>query len=359
MHQSPASPQPWYTSRGLWTGIGLVVSNLLVLFGAAGVIHLTPELTTAVVATWNSILGLAAIVFRWQAQAPLATKRKMREFVAPVLLLFLVFSAAAYAEKQPNARRECIGRELAAAERAGGSTADYDAALYRCLAERQAAPPRSPAGAVTKRAGLAATAEVQRYQGSIDEVGYHPPANVWITWSLGWSNPEFPAVRKRLTPAVAYTRGDDASYFGRYAEGDANGVRGKAMVPCRDHDACGMAAVILHDLMSRWPTEQETKDFAVSNFAEPATCADGIGILGYPICDEPPPPPPCGDGRCSAGGGEDCMSCPADCGACPPEPPVPPDDSSEGGCLEVVEGRPFVPSRDSAGRLNLCLRPLP
>lgn len=35
----------------------------------------------------------------------------------------------------------------------------------------------------------------------------------------------------------------------------------------------------------------------------------------------PPPPPPCPNGFCS--GSETCLTCPADCGACPPTPPPP------------------------------------
>jgi hypothetical protein len=37
--------------------------------------------------------------------------------------------------------------------------------------------------------------------------------------------------------------------------------------------------------------------------------------------DTVPPPPACGNGTCSASLGETCLSCPVDCGTCPPPPP--------------------------------------
>ncbi|MBE7482404.1 MAG: hypothetical protein HS104_20785 [Polyangiaceae bacterium] len=64
-------------------------------------------------------------------------------------------------------------------------------------------------------------------------------------------------------------------------------------------------------------------DIAITN--APGNC--GVGT-------PPEPPPPaaaaCGDGSCDSGSGEDCNTCPGDCGACPAPPSQPqPGASSE------------------------------
>lgn len=66
----------FWKSRTFWTGIGIILSNLLVLGGAAGWFDLTEDQLAAVLAVWNSILGVLAIVFRWDAQAQKLTLTK-------------------------------------------------------------------------------------------------------------------------------------------------------------------------------------------------------------------------------------------------------------------------------------------
>ncbi|OQC38351.1 MAG: hypothetical protein BWX64_01884 [Acidobacteria bacterium ADurb.Bin051] len=74
--------QDFWKSRTFWTALGIVLSNALVLAGALGWLALTAEITTAVLAVWNSILGVLALIFRWEAAGPLTmgiTPRKGRK----------------------------------------------------------------------------------------------------------------------------------------------------------------------------------------------------------------------------------------------------------------------------------------
>jgi hypothetical protein len=66
----------FWKSRTFWTGIGIILSNLLVLGGVVGWFDLTENQLAAVLAVWNSILGVLAIVFRWDAQAQKLTLTK-------------------------------------------------------------------------------------------------------------------------------------------------------------------------------------------------------------------------------------------------------------------------------------------
>lgn len=66
----------FWKSRTFWTGIGIVLSNLLVLGGAVGWFELSEDQLASVLAVWNSILGVLAIVFRWDAQAQKLTLTK-------------------------------------------------------------------------------------------------------------------------------------------------------------------------------------------------------------------------------------------------------------------------------------------
>ena len=66
----------FWKSRTFWTGIGIVLSNLLVLGGAVGWFELSDAQLASVLAVWNSILGVLAIVFRWDAQAQKLTLTK-------------------------------------------------------------------------------------------------------------------------------------------------------------------------------------------------------------------------------------------------------------------------------------------
>lgn len=73
-----APPSPWYSSRTLWVGVGAILSNLIALLGAAGVIQLPEAATAQLLAVWNSLLGVLAIVFRWQASGPLGSSGSSR-----------------------------------------------------------------------------------------------------------------------------------------------------------------------------------------------------------------------------------------------------------------------------------------
>ncbi len=57
----------FWKSKVFWTAIGVIISNALALVGALGTFNLSAEVTTAILAVWNSILGVLAIVFRWGA----------------------------------------------------------------------------------------------------------------------------------------------------------------------------------------------------------------------------------------------------------------------------------------------------
>ena len=65
-------PKVWWRSKVLWMALSVVVSNVLALAGAVGGMGLGPEATAAVLALWNSILGVLAVVFRWTASQPLS-----------------------------------------------------------------------------------------------------------------------------------------------------------------------------------------------------------------------------------------------------------------------------------------------
>lgn len=89
---APPSPAPWYQSRTVWVLLGAVLSNVLAMLGALGVLHLSPEASTAVLGTWNSILAVLGIAFRWTASGPLSsgTSRRSSRLGPLVLALLLV-----------------------------------------------------------------------------------------------------------------------------------------------------------------------------------------------------------------------------------------------------------------------------
>ena len=68
----------FWKSRTFWTGVGIVLSNLLILGGAAGWLNLSEAQLAAVIAVWNSILGVLSIIFRWDAQGGLTLTAKIK-----------------------------------------------------------------------------------------------------------------------------------------------------------------------------------------------------------------------------------------------------------------------------------------
>lgn len=68
----------FWKSRTFWTGVGIVLSNLLILGGAVGWLDLNEAQLAAVVAVWNSILGVLSIIFRWEATGALTFTAKIK-----------------------------------------------------------------------------------------------------------------------------------------------------------------------------------------------------------------------------------------------------------------------------------------
>lgn len=135
---------------------------------------------------------------------------------------------------------------------------------------------------------------VPRYRGTIDAQGYHPPANVTVTWR----RPGAPDVVKRLNPGAAWAGGggDTAGYLARYAEGDSS-MLGRQITAIGAEQLGGRAYVILRELyrdaglaFDPCPTAdkrcQAVFDMAIANFTAPAEWCDAAAILGRPdpIC---------------------------------------------------------------------------
>lgn len=64
----------FWKSRTFWAALTVVLSNALALFASLGIFGLSGEVSTAILAVWNSILGVLAIVWRWNADAPLTVR---------------------------------------------------------------------------------------------------------------------------------------------------------------------------------------------------------------------------------------------------------------------------------------------
>ncbi|HWM89979.1 MAG TPA: hypothetical protein VN493_04375 [Thermoanaerobaculia bacterium] len=142
-------------------------------------------------------------------------------------------------------------------------------------------PAQAPAPSSAPPPAAAPAASMARFSGTIDASGYHPPAGA----SVLWQRPGFPTVTKRLNSGISWNgqnAGDDAGYFGRYAEGDTS-VRGAQIAAIGSEQKGGEASSILAVLLGRPPSNQELFDFAISNSpGSPMNCASWVAIIGAP-----------------------------------------------------------------------------
>ena len=66
----------FWKSKTFWAGLTVLLTNLLALVGALGIFQLSPEVTAAILAMWNSVLGVLAIIWRWNATEALTTTQQ-------------------------------------------------------------------------------------------------------------------------------------------------------------------------------------------------------------------------------------------------------------------------------------------
>lgn len=73
----------FWKSKTFWAALTVVLSNSLALFVSLGLFGMSGEVSDAILAVWNSILGVFAIIWRWSATEPLTTtvqKPKVRKW---------------------------------------------------------------------------------------------------------------------------------------------------------------------------------------------------------------------------------------------------------------------------------------
>lgn len=63
----------FWKSKTFWAALTVVLSNALALFASLGLFGMSGEVSAAILAVWNSILGVLAIIWRWSAEGPLTT----------------------------------------------------------------------------------------------------------------------------------------------------------------------------------------------------------------------------------------------------------------------------------------------
>jgi len=66
----------FWKSKTFWAALTVVLSNALALFASLGIFGLSGEISAALLAVWNSLLGVLAIVWRWNADTPLSMRNQ-------------------------------------------------------------------------------------------------------------------------------------------------------------------------------------------------------------------------------------------------------------------------------------------
>ena len=141
------------------------------------------------------------------------------------------------------------------------------------------------------------------FNGSIRNGRYEPPPNLIVTWR----RPYAPDVFCSLDYSQPFSSPGDDSVYRRYGSVDGQispEVIGRQITAIGSEQLGGYAYEILRELYREaglgdpnpsFPGDarcQAVWDFAIANFARPATPKDYERIIGRPLRDEPPPPPP-------------------------------------------------------------------
>lgn len=117
------------------------------------------------------------------------------------------------------------------------------------------------------------------YAGTINDQGYYPPDNVQVVWKRPGSATVFKTLNRGI-PWSGSNAGDDAGYFGRYANSDTS-VRGAQIASIGSEQKGGEASAILTVLLGRPPSNQELYDFAIANSPSSVMgCSAWVSITG-------------------------------------------------------------------------------
>jgi hypothetical protein len=142
---------------------------------------------------------------------------------------------------------------------------------------------------------------IGKFEGSIVDGKYVPPANTLVVWRRGWTNTDpniLASLTFKLDPTVEWNgsnAGDDSNYFGRYASGQNKRVEGMFIEAWPPHGE-GEAWAILADILGREPSLQEAIDFSIANKG-PLGVGDWLPLTGHaspvsqPVIPTPTPDP--------------------------------------------------------------------